>query len=100
MKKIFTLLATFIICLVLSSCVTTAQTKDDLSYDGDIDVNIIVTNRIPYYRYYYPFYYNNRYYRYRHYRPLPPFRTNRYRVIPKHRPNIGDYRNSNRNVRR
>lgn len=103
MKKIISILIALVMCMSLSSCITTAQAQDDGVYDDNVDISIVISNGTPYYNssglllyymyrdcYYYPFYYNNRYYFHRYHRPLPPSRMNRYRPVPrdfyKHRP--------------
>jgi hypothetical protein len=103
MKKFISLILALMMCISLTSCVTTAyaQTDDEVS-----DVNVVITYGTPYYNsnglllyyiyrdlYYYPYYYNNRWH-FRHYtRPLPP---RHYRPIPRnfyhHRPNITHHR--------
>lgn len=99
MKKFISLILALMMCISLTSCVTTAyaQTDDEVS-----DVNVVITYGTPYYNsnglllyyiyrdlYYYPYYHNNRWY-FRHYaRPLPP---RHYRPMPRdfyhHRPHI------------
>ena len=103
MKKFISLILALMMCISLTSCVTTAyaQTDDEVS-----DVNVVITYGTPYYNsnglllyyiyrdlYYYPYYYNNRWY-FRHYaRPLPP---RHYRPMPRNfyhqRPNISHHR--------
>ena len=103
MKKIISFILGLMMCISLSSCVTTAyaQTDDEL-----VDVNVVVTYGTPYYDanglllyyfyrdlYYYPYYYGNRWY-FRHYiRPLPP---RAYRAVPRdfynHRPHVSHNR--------
>ena len=99
MKKIIGFILGLVMCISMTSCVTTAyaQTEDEIA-----DVNVVVTYGTPYYNsdglllyyvfrdlFYYPYYYNNRWY-FRHYsRPLPP---THYRPIPRdfyrHRPTV------------
>ena len=98
MKKIISFILGLVMCISLTSCVSTAYAQAD----DDVDVNVVVTYGTPYYNesglllyyifrdlYYYPYYYSNRWY-FRHYtRPLPPMS---YRPVPRdfyhHRPHV------------
>lgn len=86
MKKIISIILGLVMCISLTSCVTTASAQIDDMYD-DVDVNLIITYGTPIYNaeglltyyiyrdlYYYPYIHNNRYYFHRHTRPLPPHR--------------------------
>ena len=111
MKKIISIILGLVMCISLTSCVTTAYAQTD----DDVDVNVVVTYGTPYYDanglllyyifrdlYYYPYYYGNRWY-FRHYvKPLPP-RT--YRAVPRdfynHRPHVTHHKpsmNGNRGI--
>ena len=93
MKKIIGILISLIMCITLSSCVTTASAQVDDMYD-DVDISVVVTYGTPFYNteglviyylyrnmFYYPYYYHNRYYLHRYSRPLPPNRLWRYRPV-------------------
>lgn len=85
MKKVFSFIITFVMCLSLTSCVTTAEAQTDgvyVSTDG-VDVDVIITYGTPYYNtdglllyyiyrnyYYYPFYTADRWYFRAYSRPL------------------------------
>ena len=102
MKKIIIIILGLVMCISLTSCVTTAYAQTD----DDVDVNVVVTYGTPcydinglllyyFYRdlYYYPYYYSNRWY-FRHYaRPLP---RGSYRPVPRdfhrHRPHVTPHR--------
>ena len=98
MKKIIVFLTTLIMCITLSSCVTTAQASSEGSYD-DVDVSVVVSYGTPYILngmieyylydgwYYYPYWRNNSYYFHRYSSPLP-----RHRYYRWHRPIPRDYR--------
>ena len=72
MKKIIGILAALIMCFTLSSCVTSAQAQvDEVYYDDNIDISVVVTYGTPYYNteglllyyiyrdmFYYPYYYH------------------------------------------
>jgi hypothetical protein len=86
MKKIISIILGLVMCISLTSCVTTASAQIDDMYD-DVDVNLIITYGTPIYNaeglltyyiyrdlYYYPYIYNNRYHFHRYTRPLPPHR--------------------------
>jgi hypothetical protein len=86
MKKIISIILGLVMCISLTSCVTTASAQIDDMYD-DVDVNLIITYGTPIYNaeglltyyiyrdlYYYPYIYNNRYHFHRYIRPLPPHR--------------------------
>ena len=86
MKKIISIILGLVMCMTLTSCVTTASAQIDDMYD-DVDVNLIITYGTPIYNaeglltyyiyrdlYYYPYIHNNRYYFHRYTRPLPPHR--------------------------
>ena len=82
-------------CLSLTSCVTSAYAQVDDIYDN-VDFSVVVTYGVPYYNaeglilyylyrdmYYYPYYYNNRFYFHRYRHPLPPERLHRYHPMPR-----------------
>ena len=83
MKKIIVFLTTLIMCVTLSSCVTTVHAQDDAYFDGEVDATIVISygkpyvvnNMIEYYFYrgwyYYPRWTDNSYYFHRYRRPLP-----------------------------
>lgn len=83
MKKIIVFLTTLIMCVTLSSCVTTVHAQDDAYFDGEVDATIVmsygkpyvVNNMIEYYFYrgwyYYPRWTDNSYYFHKYRRPLP-----------------------------
>ena len=95
MKKIISFILGLVMCISLTSCVTTAysQTEDD--------VNVIITHGVPYYDsnglllyyvyrdlFYYPYYYNGWHFRHydkplhpRYHRPIP---RNFYHTRPHH----------------
>ena len=100
MKKIISFILGLVMCISLTSCVTTASAQIDDMYD-DVDVNLIITYGTPIYNaeglltyyiyrdlYYYPYIHNNRYYFHRYTRPLPPPRHHRHHVTP---PRIGGH---------
>lgn len=107
MKKVIIFILGLMMCISMSSCVTTAYAQTD---DEMVDVNVVVTYGTPYYNsdglllyyvfrdlYYYPYYYGNRWY-FRHYsRPLPPrtyrplprdFYNHKPHIVHHHRPNV------------
>jgi len=92
MKKIIAFLTVLIMCITLSSCITSARAGVGGTYD-DVDIDVVISYGTPYYNteglllyyiyrdmYYYPYYYNNRYYFHRYYKPVP---YNRYRPVPR-----------------
>lgn len=119
MKKVFSFIITLVMCLSLTSCVTTAEAQTDgvyVSTDG-VDVDVIITYGTPYYNaeglllyyiyrnyYYYPFYTADRWYFRGYSRPLHhsrPFARDFYRHRPhvNHgRPYVGSHNNHRPNV--
>lgn len=97
MKKIISIIATLIMCMTLSSCLTTTAAEYDGYYYGNkVDVNILVTYGKPFYNaeglllyylynnmYYYPYYTGGVYYFYRYHKPLPMDRLRWHRPIPR-----------------
>jgi len=119
MKKVFSFIITLVMCLSLTSCVTTAEAQTDgvyVSTDG-VDVDVIITYGTPYYDaeglllyyiyrnyYYYPFYTADRWYFRAYSRPLRyvrPYPRDFYRHRPhvNHgRPYVGSHNNHRPNV--
>ena len=97
MKKIFSILIAMTLCFIMSSCVTEVQAQvDDVYYNDDIDINLVITYGTPFYNaegliiyyvyrdmYYYPYYYHNRYYFHRYRSPLPRHRMGIYKPVPR-----------------
>ena len=97
MKKIIGILVALMMCFTLSSCVTEVQAQaDDIYYDDNIDVRLVITYGTPYYNaeglilyyvyhnmYYYPYFYNDRYYFHRYHSPLPRHRLGVYKPVPR-----------------
>lgn len=50
MKKIISILIALVMCVSLSSCITTAQAQDDGVYDDNVDISIVISNGTPYYK--------------------------------------------------
>lgn len=79
----------------MSSCAVSTYAQDEIYYDVDDDISIVIRYGTPYYFegsilyysyngwYYYPYYLNNSYYYYRYSRPLPPPRHG-HRFVPRH----------------
>lgn len=97
MKKIIGILVALMMCFTLSSCVTEVQAQsDDIYYEDNIDVRLVITYGTPYYNaeglilyyvyhnmYYYPYFYNDRYYFHRYHSPLPRHRLGIYKPVPR-----------------
>ena len=101
MKNFIKLLAIAAMCLCLTSCVATVQAETDgvySTYDGDIDIRLVMTYGVPYYSsdnvllwylyrnvYYTPRYFNGRVYAFDRHRNRPHFPE--YRTARPGRPN-------------
>lgn len=103
-----------LVCITMSSCVTSAQAQIDTIND-DVDVSMVITYGTPYYTvdglllyyiyknmYYYPYYHRNRFYMHRYYRPLPRYNIGRYKPLNRdfykhHYYKRPQYNNSNNN---